>query len=483
MNTSSIKKASIVNIIGKYTNVFIGLIFSAILARLLTPKEFGTVAVVTVFTNFFSLLANMGIGPAIIHNKQLSEEDISHIYSFTVRVGLLISMLFALFSLPLSWFYGDSKYIPIGCLLSISLFFSTMNIVPSATLLKQLRFRMVNIRAIVVHVAASSIAVLLALKGASYFAIVVNSILSAFFVFLWNYITVKPKFILKIQKERVLQIREYSTYQFAFSFINYFSRNLDNILIGKTLGDVSLGFYNKSYQMMMYPLSYLTHVISPVLHPILSKYQDDKKYIYEQYMKVVKVLSLLGVFITVFFFIAADEIILIMFGDQWRNSIQSFRFLSLSIWAQMISSSTGSIFQSIGNTKLLFKTGLFSSCVVVLSILTGVILADINAVAISVSIGYCVSFFITFYFLIHVGFKNSVLNFLRKLVPDVIVLLITFTGAGLSSLLAADIGLRSAIIKLSGTSISYILALFITKQVKDFASLLSIKDKKGNNRS
>lgn len=479
MREHSIKTASAINVIGKYLNVFIGLIFSAVLARILTPQEFGTVAVVTVFTSFFSLLANMGIGPAIIHNKNLDDEDISHIYSFTVWAGLAISLLFALFSLPLSWFYGDSKYIPIGCLLSFSLFFSTMNIVPNAILLKQLRFRLVNIRAIVVHIAASSIAVLLALKGASYFAIVVNSILSAFFVFLWNYITVRPKFVLRIQKARILQIREYSTYQFAFSFINYFSRNLDNILIGKTLGDVSLGYYNKSYHMMMFPLQYLTHAISPVLHPILSKHQDDRKYIYEQYMKVVKVLSLLGIFISAFFFFAADEIILIMFGDQWQNSIQSFRFLSLSIWAQMITSSTGSIFQSIGNTKLLFKSGLLTAIIIVSSILIGVAMSSINAVAVCVTIGYNITFVVTFFMLVQYGFGNSVMLFLKDRISEIIAILICFLGSFLITQIHFEHLLQSAVFKLLSIFAIYLFSLLVTNQFEFIKQLLFRKNRSG----
>ncbi len=477
MKSHSIRKASIINIIGKYINVFVGLIFSAILSRILTPKEFGTVAVVTVFTSFFALIANMGIGPAIIHNKNLSDEDISHIYSFTVWVGLAISTLFALFSLPLSWFYGDSKYIPIGLLLSISLLFSTMNIVPNAIFLKNLKFALINVRTIVVHVLSSSVSVLLALSGAGYYAIVVNSILTAFFIFIWNYISVKPKFIFKIDTSRVLQIKSYSSYQFAFSFVNYFSRNLDNILIGKILGDVSLGFYNKSYHLMMYPLQYLTHAISPVLHPILSKHQDDKQYIYNQYMKVVKVLSLLGIFITTYFFFAADEIILIMFGDQWNSSIQSFRFLSLSIWAQMVSSSSGSIYQSIGNTKLLFKTGLISAIVIVGAILTGVVVKDINAVAISVSVGYIIVFMINYVILINKGFGYSILLFLKEMAPDLMAFCITFTGSALICSLKIESLFFSAAYKFIAIGFIYVLSLIVTKQQKHIRQIFRFRSK------
>ena len=80
-------------------------------------------------------------------------------------------------------------------------------------------------------------------------------------------------------------------------------------------------------------------------------YQHDKKYIYEQYRRIVKILSLLGVFVSVYCYFAADEAILIMFGEQWTNSIPTFKILSLTIWTQMIMSSSGTIFSVFGRNE------------------------------------------------------------------------------------------------------------------------------------
>ena len=107
--------------------------FSAVLARILLPEDYGVIGVMTVFTTFFSVLANMGIGTAVIQNKELSDYDVSNIFTFNLYVAVGLSIIFAIFSVPLSKFYGNSVYIPIGCLLSVSLFFSTMNMAVSYT--------------------------------------------------------------------------------------------------------------------------------------------------------------------------------------------------------------------------------------------------------------------------------------------------------------------------------------------------------------
>ena len=111
--------------------------FSAVLARILLPEDYGVIGVMTVFTTFFSVLANMGIGTAVIQNKELSDYDVSNIFTFNLYVAVGLSIIFAIFSVPLSKFYGNSVYIPIGCLLSVSLFFSTMNMLPNALLMKE----------------------------------------------------------------------------------------------------------------------------------------------------------------------------------------------------------------------------------------------------------------------------------------------------------------------------------------------------------
>lgn len=111
MEEINIKKATIINFFSKYSNIFIQLLLNSILARLLTPDDYGIVAIITVFISFFTVIADMGIGPAIIQHKDLSKKQISDIFIFTVFVGLLVSIGFILFSYPLAMFYDNRVYI------------------------------------------------------------------------------------------------------------------------------------------------------------------------------------------------------------------------------------------------------------------------------------------------------------------------------------------------------------------------------------
>jgi teichuronic acid exporter len=135
-NPVSLKKATIINATSKYATVILGLLFSAVLSRLLSPEDYGIVAVVTVFTNFFSLFADMGIGTAVIQNKRLSDDDENRIFTFTLYVGIALFVLFSMFSILLVKIYENTVYYVVGPLLGISLALTTFNMVPNARLMK-----------------------------------------------------------------------------------------------------------------------------------------------------------------------------------------------------------------------------------------------------------------------------------------------------------------------------------------------------------
>lgn len=463
MKDISIKKAALINFISKYSNIVIQLIINSVLARLLTPDDYGIVAIITVFISFFTMMADMGIGPAIIQHKDLNKRQISDIFIFTFFVAIIISIGFIGFSYPLSIFYDNKVYISLGMILSIGIFFNVLNIVPNALLLKDKQFKTLGIINISITVIGGMVTIILALNGAKYYALVINSVLVGFLTFIFNYFYSKLKIYFTFSVESIKKIRQFSSYQFGFNFINYFSRNLDNLLIGKIIGQESLGYYDKAYKLMLYPVQNLTNVITPVLHPILSEYSNDKGKIYNQYLKVIRILLLLGIFFSVFCFFSGDEIIYIMFGNQWSNSVNTFRILSITIWIQMLMSSTGAIFQSLGDTKLLFRVGLITTLINIAGIIFGVLSLKIEFVAMGILISFTINFFITFYYLIEKALDKSIKEFIFEFKDGVYIALIMIV-----TFIIIPVGLNNIflnlLLKLIMAIISYIAGLFITKQ-------------------
>lgn len=455
--------------------IFVQLIYNAILARILVPEDFGVLAIINVFISFFAILADMGLGNAIVQNKTLQERDIENIYSFSFYVSILLSFSFSVFSIFISVFYKNRVYIPLGVVLSVSVFFNTLNMVPKSLLLRNKKFFSIGLRQIIVNILCSVITVIFALYGFKYYALALNSVLTAIFTFLWNIKGSKLHFKLRFEKSSIKKVSRFSSYLFAFNFMNYFSRNLDNLLIGKFMGNTMLAYYSKAYQVTLYPLNSFTFIITPTLLPIFSDYQDNKKYVYSRYLRVVKILSLIGVFITAYCYGAADEIIFILCGENWKMSADLFKILSMSVWAQMISSTSGSMFQILGMTDLQFKRGILTTFITISAIIIGLLTNNLIWISVLVMIAYNLHFFSMLYFLIRKAFGESMFEFFKKLFPDLAIGACLMLSLYLINKLNIQNILVSAFFKLFVCAVIYLIGLLVTKQYNVFIELLGNK--------
>jgi PST family polysaccharide transporter len=159
----------------------------------------------------------------------------------------------------------------------------------------------------------------------------------------------------------IQKIFGYSGNLTLFSMINYWARNLDNLLIGKFIGSESLGFYNRAYQLMMLPLSMLTSVITPVLHSALAERQNDIPAMYQGYRKVIRLIALVSIPGMTFAVIMAPELIRVVWGDQWDQTIPVFAILGLNGLFQPIMSTTGTVFLARNKAHWLFRCGVIST--------------------------------------------------------------------------------------------------------------------------
>lgn len=462
---SNLKKGIIINFIARYSNIIAQLIINSVLARLLLPEEFGVIAIISVFISFFNILGDMGLGPAIIQNKSLDDKDVSDIFKFSIVGALIIAIGFYLFSYFIAFFYKNEIYIKLGFLLSFCVFFTICNIVPNALIYKKQNFKLSGIINVSVNICVGIVTITLALRGWSYYSLIFDSILKSLFIF-----TLCLKFSgIKIKRgysyNSVKKVKSYSIFQFLFNFINYFTRNLDNILLGMLGADI-LAYYDKSYKLMLYPVQNLTNVITPVLHPVLSEYQNQVDIIYEAYIKVVKVLAYIGIFISVYCFFSAKEIIHIMYGTNWDRSISVFQILSISIVVQMILSSIGSIFQATGNVNKLFSTGIVSACFTVVAIIIGVLTRNLDKLAIGIVISFIFNFIQCFYVLITQIFNKKFSEFLLSLKNVLVIGFIMVIGYLLTYKISIDNKYISAVLKLVIGISTYVIGLFITKEYK-----------------
>lgn len=407
--------------IAKYTNLIISLGVTAVLARLLVPEQFGIVAVAMVSITFLNLISDIGLFPAIIQYKDLEKRDLSILFSCSCYIGLALSLLLFFSASFISIHYDQAQLRPVLQLLSINLFFTAIAVVPNALFYRERMFKFIAVRSFAIQVLGGTLAVIFAYSGAGIYALLINPILSSILMFLVSYLRFPLHFYFRFSIRPLRHILRYSTFQFLFNIINYFSRNADTLLIGRSLGMISLGYYDKAYQLMSLPLQNITQVIAPVIHPVLSMHTGNQDKILSAHEQMVRLLALIGFPLSVFCFFSAEPLVLILFGPQWIQAIPVFRILSVSIGIQLILSSSGSIFQSIGNTKYLFVCGLFSAILNVSGILLGIFYyKSIVAVATCLVITFSINFLFTYLLMYTILFKTKIWRFLKLLIKPVL---------------------------------------------------------------
>lgn len=386
----------------KYSGIFIALLVSAVLARLISPKEFGTVAIVTVIINFLSIFATMGIFPAIIQRNDLTQKNLNSIFTYSLLGGGVLAILLFCFSWSIAEYYKDDLLASICQILSINIFFVALNLVPNALMAKNKRFKQIAKRTLLLQMISGIVSVMVAFKGGGVYALLISPIVTSIGMFLINMHYYPCRFDFTFDISPLRKIFSYSAFQFLFEFINYFSRNVDKLIIGKYLNLEALGYYDKSYRLMMLPLQNVTSVINPVMQPVLSCLQDDKRELAQKYNRIIQYISVISFPLAAFLYFTAYELINIIYGNQWNAAIPTFQILSLSLPLQMIFSTSGAIFQVSNSTKNMFLVGLRNTCITVLGFwISANFWGTIESIAWAWDVTLLINFLLSYYTLYH----------------------------------------------------------------------------------
>lgn len=212
----------------------------------------------------------------------------------------------------------------------------------------------------------------------------------------------------------------------------------------------------------------LTTIISSVLHPFLSHYQDQPQEIYVRFVRVLKGVAAISVLASMVLFVFSDEVIWLMLGDQWGDSAPLLRLLSLSVMSQMCISLTGAIFQSLGRTDWMFVTAVINTAITVAAIAVGCWAHDLELLALLVCLAYVVNPVATFGILIAKGFKMSLRDFLREMAPNLIMAAV-MAGA---SIALVHMGVSSVLVRALACAVVYGGLLLATGEWRSLKALV-----------
>lgn len=364
-------KATLWSAFGVYTNRFLSLGIAAVLSRLLTPEDFGIIAMVTVISGFMSIFADAGIGSAVVQFRDFKIKEHQSLFSLSLLLGLVLAGLLAFGSSLVAVFFDNPDLQQVAAVMALAFPCSTLGIVPRGMLQREMRFREVAVVNVASAFIAGLVGIIMAFTGWGYWALVAQTLINSFLSSFALLVLAKLTPVLHWDFAVIKKILSYSGNLTLFSMINYWARNLDNLLIGKFIGSAPLGFYNRAYQLMMLPLSMLTSVITPVLHSALAEKQNDIPAMYRGYQKLIRLIALISIPGMTFAVIMAPELIRVVWGDQWDQTIPIFAILGLNGLFQPIMSTTGTVFLARNKANWLFRCGIISTILLCSGIILG----------------------------------------------------------------------------------------------------------------
>jgi O-antigen/teichoic acid export membrane protein len=335
---------------GRIATQFVGVLFGIFLARLLSPEQFGLVGMIAVVTGFATLFSDLGLGAAMIHSQDTNDEQWSSVFWVNAGVGVALTAIVAGIAPLWARFFDNPQLVPVMIALSAGFTVAGLGIVPSTLLKKRLEFKRLMRVELSALVFSGTTGVALALAGAGVWSLVGQSLAAAAarVVFLWREANWRPRFHCSWWDVR--HLAGFSSNALAFSVVNYWLRNGDNLLVGKFIGASALGVYTRCYSLMLLPLNSVSRSLADVLFPTFSRIQEDRPRVAQAYLRCTQAVAAITFPMMTGLCVLADPFVRAVYGDAWVAMIPILQVFCPVGAVQSIGTLNGTLYLSQGRS-------------------------------------------------------------------------------------------------------------------------------------
>ncbi len=340
---------------GKIAAQSVGFVISIFLARLLSPSDFGLLAMVSVVIGLSVSLIDMGLGVALIQRKEVTEEQYGSVFYFNVTIGLMLATTF-FFAAPLvGRFYQNDLLVPIARTMSILFILNSIGNVIRLKLRKELDYGTITKGNLLAAAISGSFGVSLAFGGFGVWSLVIQSLINPIIanIYLFYKINWRPRLIFRWSALK--ELWGFGFRMFLSGILDNIYSNVDSLIIGKLFAPATLGYYFRARSLNSYVTQYSSGSIMSVLFPALSKLQDEPDRLKGAVFKAYHLINVLAFFLTGLFFVIGAHLIIILFGDKWQESIPMFKLIILTAFAYPLSSILVNILKAGGNSKAFLR--------------------------------------------------------------------------------------------------------------------------------
>lgn len=319
-----------------------------ILARLLLPKDFGLVGMVTAFTGILNLFRDFGLSAAAVQRATVTEEQVSTLFWINMFVGIVLGLVVFASAPGIAAFYHEPRLLNITAVLSLGFFFNAAGIQHSALLQRQMRFTTLSVIAVIALIVSTAAAIVIADAGYGYWSLVAMTLVFPLVSTVGFWLTAgwfpgMPR--------RGIGIRSMMRFGGTLTLnglVAYAAYNAEKVLLGRFWGADAIGIYGRAYQLINIPTENLNSAVGEVAFSALSRVQDEPARLKSYFLKGYSLVLGLTLPITIGCAFFADDLVFVLLGPKWKQAAGIFRLLAPTIAIFAIINPLGWLLNSLG---------------------------------------------------------------------------------------------------------------------------------------
>jgi len=329
-----------------------------VLARLLGPKEFGLVGMVTAFTGVLNLFRDFGLSSAAVQRTSVTEEQISTLFWINMLAGALLGLLAVAMAPVIAAFYHEPRLFSVSVVLAAGFLFNAAGVQHSALLQRQMRFTALAVIGVVSLIVGTAIAIGGAKAGYGYWALVAMTVTSPLVCTIGCWLATGWVPGMPQRRAGVRSMMRFGGTLTLNGLVAYVAYNAEKVMIGRFWGADAIGIYGRAYQLVNIPTDNLNSAVGEVAFSALSRLQDDPSRMKSYFLKGYSLVLAMTLPMTIACVVFADDVVFVLLGPKWKDAVAIFRLLAPTILIFALINPLGWLLFSLGLVRRSLKIAL-----------------------------------------------------------------------------------------------------------------------------
>ncbi len=421
----------------KYSTMLIQFVSGIILARLLTPYDYGCIGMLMIFMLLAESFIDGGFGSALIQKKNPTQTDYSTIFFWNIGLSVVLYAVLYLSAPFIAEFYDIPLLSDVLRIQGIVLFIYAFNIVQRNQLRKKLNFKVLSIVTILTSVTALTVTIIMAYHGFGVWALVAQNILTAAIpaLIFWFYVRWRPQWVFSWQSFR--ELFSFGFYMFLTNMLNQFGQQIQGLLIGKFYNPATMGYYSKANSTERLASTSISKVMSQVTYPLYAEMQDNKAALGDMIKKITLTLSYVTFPLMFILLLCAKPLFILLYSDRWADSVPYFQVLCIAGLAYSLQSVNYQSVAAIGKSRTMFVWTFVKRAVGIVFVVAGLLLDGMRGMLLGMVLNTWFSYFINIWLVSkHIGYRwqRQILDLQPVLMASLSIAALSYAVVGLCSL-------------------------------------------------